>query len=141
MNADRAKADKPIVLVHAGLTEQVIEAFYEVYNGLGWGFLESVYEQALAFELASRGLRVARQHDLVVRYRGIVVGDFRVDLLVEEALIVEIKAATSLAPAHDAQLLNYLRASGLEVGLLLTVGPRPSLRRRVMTTRPGPPDS
>ena len=127
------------MLVHAQLTEQVIEAFYTVYNELGWGFLESVYEQGLAHELEMRGLRVHRQRELTVRYRDVVVGEFRVDLLVEEALIVEIKAAAALAPAHESQLLNYLRASGLEVGLLLNFGPRPSIRRRVLTANAKPP--
>lgn len=119
-------------LVHGELSERVIGAFYETYNTLGFGFLESVYESAFALQLEQSGLLVQRQHPIVVHYRGHVVGDFRADLLVESVLLVEIKTARSLLPIHEAQLLNYLKATGLRLGLLVNFGPRPQFRRRVL---------
>ncbi|MGN6112480.1 MAG: GxxExxY protein [Luteimonas sp.] len=119
------------VLVHRDLTERVIGAFYSTYNELGFGFLESVYENALAFQLENCGLKVLRQHPIVVNFRGRVVGEFRADLFVEDVLLVEIKSARSLVPVHEAQLLNYLKATGLRLGLLANFGPRPEFRRLV----------
>jgi GxxExxY protein len=119
------------VLLHRDLTARVIGAFYSTYNELGFGFLESVYENALAFQLESCGLTVRRQHPIVVNFRGRVVGEFRADLLVEEVLLVEIKCARSLVPLHEAQLLNYPKATGLKLGLLANFGPRPQFRRMV----------
>ncbi len=123
-------ADKS-VLVDADLTDRVIGVFYAVYNELGTGFLESVYENALALALREAGLVVQQQACLTVRFRNQVVGEFRIDLLVAERLIVELKAVSQLAPAHEAQLVNYLKASGLHVGLLLNFGPRPHFKRKV----------
>jgi GxxExxY protein len=118
-------------LSHRELSERVIGAFYETYNELGHGFLESVYENAFAIQLQQCGLRVERQHEVVVRYRGHVVGEFRADILVEGLLLVEIKAMNALMPIHEAQLLNYLKATGIRLGLLVNFGPRPQFRRRV----------
>jgi GxxExxY protein len=101
------------------ITYQIRGAIFEVNNVLGYGFLEKVYEKALMIELKSRGLRVENQHPLKVRYKEQIVGEYFADLLVEGRVIVEIKAATNLLKAHQAQLLNYLRATGVPVGLLV----------------------
>jgi GxxExxY protein len=111
------------------LTARVIGVFYEVYNELGHGFLESVYEGALEIGLRQAGLGVSRQSLIEVRFRGIVVGEFRADLIVEGRVLVELKAAKSIDPAHEAQVLNYLRATPIEVGLLLNFGPKPEFKR------------
>lgn len=115
---------------HAGLTRTVIEACFEVSNELGAGFLESVYEKALALALRQKGLRVEMQVPLQVRFRGEVVGDFFADLLVEKSVIVELKAVKALYPEHQAQVINYLKATGYEVGLLVNFGtPRIEVKR------------
>ena len=119
-------------LLHRELSEQVIGLFYETYNELGFGFLESVYESAFALRLEEAGIGVRRQHPIVVRFRGHVVGEFRADLLIEELLLVEIKSVQMLLQIHEAQLLNYLKATGIKVGLLCNFGPRPHFRRRVL---------
>jgi GxxExxY protein len=118
-------------LLDADLTEQVIGVFYDVYNELGTGFLESVYENALALALRDVGLEVTQQSPLNVEFRGHLVGEFRADLLIERRLIVELKAVSQIAAAHEVQLVNYLRASGLPVGLLLNFGNRPQFKRRI----------
>lgn len=112
------------------LTGRVLEAAYTVSNELGVGFLESVYERALALALVERGLKVERQVGLEVRFHGEVVGTFLADLVVEDTLILELKAVKTLAPEHAAQVLNYLKASGRPVALLLNFGtPRLEVRR------------
>jgi len=118
-------------LKHKELTEKIIGVFYEVYNELGHGFLESVYEEAMAVALPQAGLKVERQVPLRVTFRGTVIGDFRADLLVESSVLLELKAGRELEPAHEAQLLNYLRATEIEVGLLLNFGPKPQFKRLV----------
>jgi|SRR5271156_2575727 len=118
-------------LLHAGLTEKVLGVFYDVYNELGHGFLESVYEEAMSIALRQAGLRVDRQLPLKVMFRDFLVGDFRADVVVDRAVLLELKAATGLDPAHEAQLLNYLRATEIEVGLLLNFGPKPQFKRMV----------
>lgn len=123
-------------LIHAELTAMVIQAFYTVYNALGYGFLEKVYENALAIELRRHGLRVQQQAPIKVFYAGQVVGEYFADLLVEDKVIVELKAAEALSPAHEAQLLNYLKATGISVGLLLNFGPKPTFRRKIFTRAP-----
>jgi GxxExxY protein len=116
---------------HQEITEQIIRAFYEVYNTLGYGFLEKVYENAMAIELRQAGVAVQQQEDIVVNYKGETVGEYAADLLVAGCVIVELKAARELAPEHEAQLLNYLKATPIEVGLLLNFGPRPQVVRKV----------
>jgi len=116
---------------HQEVTEAIIHAFYEVYNELGHGFLESVYEEAMFRVLKGNGITVRRQYPLPVWFRGEQIGDFRADLVVAANVIVELKAAKALEPAHEAQLLNYLRASDAEVGLLLNFGPTPKIKRLV----------
>jgi GxxExxY protein len=118
-------------LFEEALTRRIIGAFYDVYNALGYGFLESVYANALAIEVTSRGLHVVREASAEVRYKGEVVGTFRSDLLVESRVVVELKATPKLHPADPMQLLNYLRSTDLEVGLLLHFGPEPTIRRFV----------
>jgi GxxExxY protein len=118
-------------LLHEDLTREIISAFYEVYNTLGYGFLESVYTRALFSELTRRGLHVQGEVMLDVYYNGECVGSFRADMLVEYRVVVEIKASTWLVDADRNQLLNYLRSSCLEVGLLLHFGPRPRFKRVV----------
>ena len=116
-------------LKYGDLTEKIIGIFYDVYNELGHGFLESVYEEALAIALGEAGLKVVRQQAIPVWFRGRQVGDFRADLLIEDTVIVELKAARTIDPAHEAQLLHYLRATEIEVGLLLNFGTRPHFKR------------
>lgn len=116
---------------HTNLTEKVIGAFYKVYNTLGYGFAEKVYENALAIELTKLGLHVGQQKDIAVYYDGQSVGDYVADLVIEEAVLVELKAARHLAEEHEAQLLNYLKATPIEVGLLLNFGPQAEFKRKV----------
>lgn len=123
-------------LLESAITERVIGAFYDVYNKLGYGYLESVYQRAVAVELTRRGLDARMQVPIEVTYDGVVVGAFRADLVVERRVVVELKSGKSLAPENEMQLLNYLKATELEVGLLLHFGPRASFRRLVWTNRP-----
>ncbi|MGD1102778.1 MAG: GxxExxY protein [Terriglobia bacterium] len=114
---------------HEEITERIIGVFYEVYNELGHGFLESVYEQSMAIALSEAGLQVVRQAPITVHFRGQVVGDFRADLLVNNQVIVELKAARAIERAFEAQVMNYLRATKVEVGLLMNFGPKPEFKR------------
>jgi len=133
MNTDHSESSTPApALKHSSITDAIIGAFYEVYNELGHGFLESVYREALAFVLAKRGLSVEREKTVTVKFRNTTVGVFRTDLLVDNAVIVELKCARSLDPVHEAQLLNYLKATQFEVGLLLNFGTRPQFRRMLL---------
>ncbi|GGA73404.1 hypothetical protein GCM10011521_09460 [Arenimonas soli] len=118
-------------LLEESVTETVIGAFFTVYKELGYGFLESVYENALAHLLRIQGLNVIQQPALDVYFRGCRVGEYRADLLIPGKLIIEVKAASVLASSHEAQLINYLRATGVRVGLLLNFGPKPQFKRRI----------
>jgi GxxExxY protein len=113
---------------HTDITELIIKAFYTVYNTLGYGFLEKVYRNALAIELRKLGLDVIQEARIAVYYKGEIVGEYFADLLVAGAVIVELKAVKRLLEEHEAQLLNYLKASPYEVGLLLNFGPRPEVK-------------
>jgi GxxExxY protein len=117
-------------LKHRETTELVLKAFYTVYNELGYGFLENVYENAMAIELASLGLNVGQQVPIEVVYKKQKVGNYQADLVVDNAVIVELKAAAELTDKHEAQLLNYLKATRFEVGLLLNFGPEPCFKRK-----------
>ena len=117
--------------IEAALTRRIIGAFYETYNLLGHGFLESVYENALALQMETDGIPFRRQAALEVSFKGRRVGVFRADFLVAGKVIVEIKAVENLLPAHDAQLLNYLKATNVPLGLLLNFGPKAQVRRRI----------
>ena len=127
----RMERRRPDALIERELTGQIIGAFYECYTSLGFGFLESVYRKALATELRYRNLKVAEESPLEVNYRGIPVGRFRLDLLVEGRVAVELKSTLILGPTDQRQLINYLRAAHLDVGLLLHFGPKPEFHRLV----------
>jgi GxxExxY protein len=114
-----------------GLTQKIIGVFFDVYNELGAGFLESVYQTATAIALEDAGLPCEREKPIDVLFRGRSAGTFRADLVVEGTVLLELKAARSIDDAFEKQLLNYLRATDLEVGLLLNFGPKPSFRRLV----------
>lgn len=116
-------------LKHSELTQRVIGIFYDVYNELGYGFLECVYEESLVFALKAAGLEVNRQVPVPVWFRHNKVGEFRADVLVEQTLLLELKCARTLDPAHEAQLLHYLKATEIEIGLLLNFGTKPQFRR------------
>lgn len=123
---------------HADLTEQIIGAYFEVYNTLGYGFLEKVYENAMMIALERRGLRVAQQWPINVVFGGRVVGQYFADIFVEGIVVVEIKAAEQICDHHKAQLLNYLKATGKEIGLLFNFGPEAKFCRKAMQKRPQP---
>ena len=119
------------VLKHADVTDKILHAFFKkVYPKLGYGFLEKVYENAFAVELRRMGLKVKQQAAIDVYYEGVIIGEYSADLLVEDVVIVELKAIQRLTDADEAQLLNYLRATPYEVGLLLNFGPRPDFCRK-----------
>jgi len=127
---DKKTQYKGSLYKHSDLTEKIIGAFYAVYSALGYGFLEKVYEKALIIELEKRGLNAQAQHPNVVYYDGRQVGEYFADIIVDELVILEIKATKTLATEHEAQLLNYLKATPYEVGLLLNFGPKPETKRR-----------
>ncbi len=123
---------KFINLKHSEITDKILHAFFKiVYPQLGYGFLEKVYENALAIALRKEGLKVAQQAKICVYFQGQVIGEYYADLLVEDKVIIEIKVARTITKAHEAQLLNYLRATPYEVGLLLNFGPKADFRRLV----------
>jgi GxxExxY protein len=119
----------PDKFLHREVTEKVIGVFYDVYNELGHGFLESVYHSAMLIALGQSGLRVSSLVKIPVFFRDRLIGDFIADILVEEKVILELKAVSELTPAHEAQLLNYLKATTIEIGLLLNFGPKPKVKR------------
>ena len=116
---------------YEALTERLIGLFYDVYNELGHGFLESVYQKSYALALLQAGIAFEEQHPVKVSFRGLEVGEFRADILVQSVVIVELKAVQILESAHERQLTNYLRATDIEVGLLFNFGPRAQFRRLI----------
>ncbi len=120
--------------LHKDLTEKIIKAFYKVYNTLGYGFLEKVYENALVIELCEMGLRVEQQKMLKVYYGQYLVGEYFADLIIEGKALLELKAVETLHPAHHAQILNYLKATDIEIGLLLSFGLKPEIGRKIFTS-------
>jgi GxxExxY protein len=116
---------------HQEITDKVIKIFYKVYGQLGYGFLEKVYENAMMIELKKEGLPATAQSPIKVSYEGEVVGEYFADILVDNKVIVEIKGAKGLASENEAQLLNYLKATDVEVGLLLNFGPKPEVKRKL----------
>ncbi len=120
-------------LLYRGLTKKIIKCFYEVYNELGSGFLESVYENALKMVLISEGMNVEQQKAIPVHFRNVIVGDFRADLLVNQRIILELKAVNHIKKEHIAQLINYLKATDIKVGLLLNFGDKPEFKRMAFT--------
>lgn len=123
MNADGRR------FKHEQTTGLILKVFYEVYNELGHGFLESVYKKAMLMAPAASGAKVEYEWPITVWFRGQPLGKFSADLLVNDAVIVELKGLRSLEPAHEAQLLNYLPATEIEVGMLLNFGPKPQFKR------------
>ena len=121
-------------LKHFAVTDAAIGAFYDVYNELGHGFLESVYREAMIVALRTKDVPVGREKTVNVGFRGETVGVFRTDLLVENCVVVELKCARTIDCNHEAQLLNYLKATGFEVGLLLNFGVKPQFRRMILET-------
>ena len=119
-------------LVHGDITRGNIGAFFDVYNELGYGFVESVYQRALPIALTARGIHSERELPLTVRYKGATVGDYRADLVVEGKVIVESKVADRILPVHEMQLLNYLKAKRITVGLVLNFGPQATFRRLLL---------
>jgi len=117
---------------HSELTEAIIGVFYDVYNELGFGFVESVYRRALRMALMEKGLRVESEHPITVFFRGEKVGDFRADLVVNEVVLLELKTVKKIIRAHEAQVINYLRSTTIELGLILNFGPQPQIRRLVL---------
>jgi len=115
---------------HSDLTEKIIGAFYAVYSALGYGYLEKVYVKALIVELTNRGMIVSDELPIKIYHAGQLVGEYFADLVVNDLVILEIKATKALATEHEAQLLNYLKATPYEVGLLLNFGPKPETKRR-----------
>jgi GxxExxY protein len=121
----------PAGLIHAATTGPLLDAFFQVYRELGYGFLERVYANALAIVARDLGLEIRQQVPIRVHYKGILVGEYTADLVANGLVLVELKAAKALADEHQAQLLNYLRATPYEVGLLLNFGPKAQYKRTV----------
>jgi len=120
-------------LLHKDLTNRIVNCFYKVYNTLGFGFLEKVYENAMLIELQKEGLKALKQVPVKVFYDNYNVGDYFADIIVENSVILELKAAEYLVEEHELQLINYLKATEIEVGLLLNFGRKPEFRRKIFT--------
>ncbi|MGZ8172313.1 MULTISPECIES: GxxExxY protein [Methylobacter] len=120
---------------YSEITEKIINAFYKGYNTLGYGFLEKVYENALFIDLVAMGLLVEKQKQIKVYYEGKEVGEYFADLAVERSVIVELKTAETLCKEHELQLINYLKATEMEVGLLLNFGKKPEFKRKVFSNK------
>ncbi len=119
--------------LHSETTELIIKAFYKVYNTLGYGFLEKVYENAMLIELRKMGMECSNQQRILVYYEGQVVGEYVADIFVANKVIIELKAVETLLEGHRAQLINYLKATSYEVGLVMNFGPEPEISKRVFT--------
>lgn len=119
--------------LHEEITETIIQAYYKVYNTLGYGFLEKVYHNALLIELRKMGLKCKSQYPIKVLYDNQPVGEYIADIIVEDCVIIENKAAEALIEEHEFQLINYLKATELEVGLLLNFGKKPEIKRKIFT--------
>ena len=120
-------------MLYQDLSDKIIKCFYEVYNILGYGFLEKVYENALYNELKNFGLNSERQKKIDVFYKDNLVGEYYADIIVEDKIILELKAAEAICEEHEFQLINYLKATKIEVGLLLNFGKEPEIRRKIFT--------
>ena len=119
---------------YSEITNLIIRAFYNVYNNLGYGFLEKVYENSMIIELRKLSLNCTKQHPISVYYDNTIVGEYFTDIIVENCVILELKAAENLCDEHECQLVNYLKASDIEVGLLLNFGKKPECKRKVLTS-------
>lgn len=123
------------MLLHRDITNKIIKAFYNVYNSLGYGFLEKVYENAMMIELRKMDLQVQKQVPIKVYYEEQLVGQYYADIMVEKTIIVELKAAEGLCEEHEFQLINYLKATELEIGLLINFGKTPQFKRKIFTNK------
>jgi GxxExxY protein len=121
------------IFPHQHLTKALIGIYYDVYNELGYGFLEKVYQNAMLIELKSRGYQVESQKKINVFYKKQIVGDYFPDIIVNNSVIIELKCVEYLVEAHECQLLNYLKATDCEVGLLLNFGKDPKFKRKIFT--------
>ncbi len=119
--------------LHKEIGDKVLRAFYNVYNRMGFGFAEKVYERSMMIEFRKMGVKCERQKSITVYYDGENVGDYCADIVVEDAVILELKAATGIATEHETQLFNYLRATDVEVGYVLNFGEKPQFRRVLFT--------
>jgi len=133
VNFDNYVAEEPYL--YKDLTSTIISCFYKVYNNLGYGFLEKVYENALKIELESKGLTVEKQKPISVYYNEHLVGEYYADLIVEDKVILELKATETLCEEHEYQLINYLKATDIEVGLLFNFGKKPQISRKIFTNK------
>src|ERR1700747_1877837 len=129
MNTEPDNVPKPVIYPEQDLTQKILGGAFAVHNALGCGFLEKVYSNALSFELRNLGLQCEHEVPFKVKYKNVVVGDYCADLVVEKRVLVELKACTALDSVHEAQILNYLKASSVQVGLLLNFG-KPKLQYR-----------
>src|SRR5690348_3562699 len=120
-------------MLYEETTNKIIRAFYSVYTKLGFGFLEKVYENAMIIELQKTGLCCTRQHPIKVLYEEIIIGDYYADIIVENSIILELKAVETICKEHELQLINYLKATDKEIGLLLNFGSKPQIKRKIFT--------
>jgi len=120
-------------LLHKELSNKIIKCFYTVYNTLGFGFLEKVYENAFMIELSTNGLKAEKQKQIKVYYENQTVGEYFADIIVEDSIILELKAAEFVVEEHELQLINYLKATEIEIGLLLNFGKTPEFKRKIFT--------
>lgn len=120
-------------MLHENITKKIIEAYYQVYNKLGYGFLERVYQKALLIELRNRGLECKEEYPIKVYYEDQLVGEYRADILVNDCVIIENKAQPVLVEENEFQLINYLKATNIEIGLLLNFGKKPEFKRKIFT--------
>ena len=122
---------KEMNMLHEQVTDKILKAFYAVNNNLGFGFLERVYENAMIIELQQLNCKVIKQKNLKVIYKDTVIGEYFADLIVDDCVIVELKSIERISREHEAQLINYLKSTRIEVGLLLNFGKRPEFKRKV----------
>ena len=120
-------------LLHKEITDKILNCFYTVYNELGYGFLEKVYENAMNIELIEQGIVNEKQKPISVFYKGHCVGEYFADILADKRIIIELKANDAISPANELQLINYLKATDAEVGLLLNFGKKPEFKRKIFT--------
>ena len=117
--------------LYKDLTEKIIMCFYKVHDELGYGFVEAIYEKALIIELENIGLNVESQKDLEVFYKGTSIGNYRADIIVDDKIIIELKAVTQLLKIHEVQLVNYLKVTNIEIGLLVNFGEKLNFKRKI----------
>lgn len=119
--------------LYTEITDKIIHSFYTVYNTLGYGFLEKVYENAMMLELIEKGMLAQKQNPIKVHYKEKLIGEYFADIIVEEKVIIELKAAEAIVQEHELQLINYLKATEIEIGLLLNFGKKPEIKRKIFT--------